>query len=154
ETRPECASRKGHATRPIHEGARRILQGGHSACPGRHRPDDPTLVLLLIRSLDERDRWVGYRAIGCLGELGPRAKAALPRLEEHLLKPKAMGEDGVLDDSKMRELVTAIVSIAPRSTRTAATLLQALRDRDIRAVHCPKNTWFMRDRLEDELLAV
>ena len=53
----------------------------------------------------------------------------------------------------MRHLVDAIVHIAPRSARTAATLLKALRHRDIRAVHCPKNTWFMRDRLEDELHA-
>jgi HEAT repeat protein len=116
-------------------------------------PDDPALLPLLIKSMDDRESWVRYRAINCLEDLGPKAKDALPALEARLLNPEAKGKEDALDSSKMRDLVSAIVHIAPVSARTAAILLKALRHPEIRAVHCPKNTWYMRDRLEDELQA-
>jgi HEAT repeat protein len=116
-------------------------------------PNDPELVPFLIKCLDDPESWVRNQASDCLADLGPRAKAALPALKARLLKPEAKGEEDALDSSKMRDLLGAIVHIAPGSAETAATLLQALRHREIRAVHCPKNTWYMRDRLEDELHA-
>jgi HEAT repeat protein len=115
-------------------------------------PDDPMLVPLLIRSLDDPESWVRWVTLTCLEDLGPRAKAALPRIKAHLLSPKKDKENR-LDDSEMRHLVDALVRIAPSSAQTAATLLRALRDREIRAVHDPKNVWFMRDILEDSLQA-
>src|SRR5262249_50365539 len=84
---------------------------------------------------------------------GPRAKVALSKIEYRLLNPGEKGKENSLDSSDARDLVDAIVRIAPGSAKTATTLLKALRHRDIRSVHDGKNTWFMRDRLEDYLQA-
>ncbi|HEY7309598.1 MAG TPA: HEAT repeat domain-containing protein [Gemmataceae bacterium] len=116
-------------------------------------PEDPALVSLLIQSMDDDASWVRYRALECLQELGPRAKAAFPRLKAKLLNPEKKGKSDFWDDIDRRELVDAIVRVAPGSARTAATLIKALRHKDIRAVHDPKNSWFMRDKLEDHLQA-
>jgi HEAT repeat protein len=116
-------------------------------------PVDPALISVFTRAMEDRESWVRITALHCLQELGPRAKDAVPRLEARLLKPEEKGKENSLDDIEMRNLVDAIVRIAPGSARTAATLRKALRREVIRAVHCPKNTWYMRDRLEDALQA-
>ncbi|HEY7423761.1 MAG TPA: HEAT repeat domain-containing protein [Gemmataceae bacterium] len=116
-------------------------------------PDDTTLVPLLIQSMEDRESWVRYRALDCLQELGPRAKDALPRLKGKLLNPEKKGKRISPASNEMRHLVDAIIHIAPGSAETAATLITALRHEDVRAVHDPKNSWFMRDLLEDYLQA-
>ena len=45
-------------------------------------PDDPELIPLLAKSLDDPKNW---RAIRILGERGPRAKQVLGKLETRLL---------------------------------------------------------------------
>ncbi len=116
-------------------------------------PDDPALIPIVIKSMDDRESWVRWRAISSLEALGPRAKDALPKIEARLLNPGQKGKEDILDDSEMRHLVKALVRIAPGSANSAAILLKALRNRDVRSVHCPKNTWYMRDLLEDALQA-
>lgn len=88
-------------------------------------PDDPVLVPILIKALDDPESWARWSALGHLEALGPRAKAALPRIEARLLNPEKKGKKERLDDSEMRHLVGAMVRIAPGSARTASTLLKA-----------------------------
>lgn len=116
-------------------------------------PIDPALVPFLIQAVDDRKSYVQWRALDALAVLGPRASATLPTIERNLLPPEPAPPMKDLESSRMRDLVSALVSIAPGTERTAEVLLQALRRREVRGVHCPKNTWFMRDRLEDELVA-
>jgi HEAT repeat protein len=119
-------------------------------------PDDPALVPLLIKSMDDSDSsdsWVRYRAINCFKELGPKAKDALPRIEARLFSSEEKDKGDLWYSSEMKCLVDALVRIAPGSSKIAATLLKALRRRDIRAVHEAKNSWYMRDVLEDHLQA-
>src|SRR5262249_9515400 len=116
-------------------------------------PDDPALVPFLIRVLKDGDRSISIDTVRCLGRLGPRAKDALPTIEACLLKPREGDKDAFWDGLFASDAATAIVRIAPGSEKSAATLLKALRHRGIRAMHCPKNTWYMRDILEDGLQA-
>src|SRR5262245_56567230 len=116
-------------------------------------PDDPALVPFLITSMDTSESWVRWSAMRCLEALGPKAKDALPTIEARLFKPGKKGKAGVLDDGDTRKLVDVIVRLAPGSAKSTAILLKALRHPDIRAMHCPKNTWYMRDVLEDHLQA-
>lgn len=118
----------------------------------RTDPDDPALLPLLIKSMEEdRDSWVRLQVITTLAGLGPKAKAAIPRIEANLFNTEKDRAADFMRDSFLRDLVDAIVRIAPDSADSVATLLKALRDRTIRSAHCPKNTWYMRDRLEDAL---
>lgn len=118
-------------------------------------PDDPALVPLLIKSVDDKEYWLRYRAIECLGTLGPKAKEALPRLMARLFAPKPkVGEHRWQWGDEVFQLVNAVVRVEPGSIRTAGTLLKAMRRPEIRALHGLKNEWYMRDRLEDELLAL
>src|SRR5262249_22718291 len=116
-------------------------------------PDDPELIPFLIRAMDDRDASARLHAVRNLGVLGRKAKHAVPELQARLFNPKDIDKGDILDDLFVKDLITAIVRIAPGSAKTAATLLKALRDQDIRSVHCPKNTWYMRDVLEDQLQA-
>ena len=119
-------------------------------------PDDPALVALLIESLENRESPVRDEAIRCLAALGPKAKEALPRIETCLLKPRAEAKAKVRDEFEayaMSDLVRAVARIAPDSTKTAATLLKALRRRDIRSLHPTRSEWHMRDVLEEGLQA-
>jgi HEAT repeat protein len=116
-------------------------------------PDDPALVPFLVRALDDRDRSVSLNAVRCLDLLGPRAKEAIPAIEARLLKSGEGDKDAFWDGLFASDAVTAIVRIAPGSEKSAATLLKALRHRDIRSIVGAKNSFYMRDVLEDELQA-
>jgi HEAT repeat protein len=119
-------------------------------------PDGPALISFLIDSIEDRDSPVRREAIRCLAALGPKAKEAIPRIEAYLSNPAAKvkeGERDSLDGYLLLDLLTATARIAPGSTNTAATLIKALRQRDIRSLIGAKNSWYMRDELEDHLFA-
>jgi HEAT repeat protein len=114
-------------------------------------PDDPTLVPLLIKSMQDPDSYVRVTVIRTLAELGPRAKAALPEIEAHLLNPGPKDAKRSWYDSYVAALAGAIVRIAPGSADAPATLLKALRQPAIRSVIGAKNSFYLRDILEDGL---
>ncbi len=116
-------------------------------------PDDPALLPWLLRSMDAGDRSFSLSAIRSLADLGPRAKDAMPRIEACLLNLGKGKTDDFYDGLSAHDLVIATVRIAPDSAKSATTLLKALRRQGIRDMHCPKNTWYMRDVLEDALQA-
>jgi HEAT repeat protein len=117
-------------------------------------PDDPELMTFLTRAMEDGDSSIRLLdAIRGLNDLGPRAKDAIPKIEARLFKPRGEGRDDFWDGLELRDLATALTRIAPGSAESAATLLRALRRPGIRHRHCPKNTWYMRDVLEDQLLS-
>jgi HEAT repeat protein len=120
-------------------------------------PDDPALVPFLIDSLEDSDAFLRSYAVDALADLGPKAKDATPRIEACLQNPRQkakQNESDALDEHFLRGLLIATVRIAPSSTKSVATLLEALRHRDIRSLIGAKNSWYMRDELEDHLLVL
>lgn len=116
-------------------------------------PDDPNRLEFLERWLAEGMSPTRRTAVNHLAELGPAAKKAFPTIVAQLFTRPAKGDRGAFanDDAKAR--VDALARISPRSEELIAILLRALRDRYLRSLVGSKNSWYMRDVLEDHLLA-
>jgi HEAT repeat protein len=109
-------------------------------------PDDPELVRLVMADKSET-----LHKVRLLTELGQGAKDAIPWLEAQLVNLENDQTDGFTAGLTAKEIVELIARLAPDSARSAAALLKALGNDNIRSMHCPKNTWYMRDVLEDAL---
>jgi len=116
-------------------------------------PDDPNLFSFLVKWLEKGQQSIQGRAVGQLAEMGPKAKDAFPLIEAQLFSSKVQDDRKGFDGIDVRDRVEALARIASGSDQLIAVLLKALRDRQIRSRHCGKNSWFMRDVLEDNLQA-
>jgi HEAT repeat protein len=114
-------------------------------------PDDTGLIPFLLKAMDDPDWFVRRTAIWRLTDFGPRAKAAVPQIEAHMFGPLGKDEKGHPESSQLSILIEALIRIAPDSGPSAEMLLKALRKPAIRSAHDPKNSYFLRDILEDGL---
>lgn len=115
-------------------------------------PVDPALLRLLLAALNDEVTWVRMKAGENVAVLGPHGRTAAAVLEAKLFGPQRP-RDRENDVADIGRLLEAVIAVAPEGTKRATVLLKALRQRGIRSEQSPRISWYMRDVLEDSLLA-